>query len=288
MAPAETAAFLPRTLEIPMTRRTFLASTAALLALAFPAPAAEGPIKVLIITGDHGHNWKETTPFIQDFLTKAGMKVDVTETPAKDLTSANLAKYDVLLLNYKDTPRGKPETRWSEENKNAFAEAVRGGKGLLVYHHASSAFIGGSEYDKEFERIIAGGWRRQGNHGKRHVFTVTARKPDHPILKDMPAEFRHTNDELYQNSVMLPGSVVLATAYADPGIDPKNSGQHEPVVWAAEYGKGRVCENVLGHDVEAMKGLGFQTLLIRGIEWCATGDAHYPVPAELKKAAGGR
>jgi hypothetical protein len=32
-----------------------------------------------------------------------------------------------------------------------------------------------------------------------------------------------------------------------------------------------------------MKGPGFQTLLIRGVEWCATGKVHYPVPAELKK-----
>src|SRR5437660_5702805 len=120
------------------------------LALALPAAAADTqPIKVLIITGDHGHNWKKTTPFIKDFLSKAGMKVDVTETPAKDLTADNLAKYDVLLLNYKDTPRGGPDTRWSAENKKAFTDAVRGGKGLLVYHHASSAFVGGSDFDKE-------------------------------------------------------------------------------------------------------------------------------------------
>jgi type 1 glutamine amidotransferase len=269
-----------------MMRRTFLASLAAVCALALPGFAAEkAAIKVLIITGDHGHNWKQTTPFIKELLTKAGMDVDVTETPAKDLTAANLAKYDVLLLNYKDTKMGGPDTRWSEENQKAFADAVRGGKGLVVYHHASSAFTSGSEFDKEFERIIAGGWRKQGNHGKRHVFTVTIRG-EHPITKGMPADFVHANDELYQNSVMLPDSVVLATAFSDKTIDPKNSGKDEPVVWVATYGKGRVCENVLGHDVDAMKSLGFQTLLIRGVEWAATGKVRTPVPAELKKAAG--
>jgi type 1 glutamine amidotransferase len=266
-----------------MLRRTFLASTAAMV-LALPAFAADKePIKVLIITGDHGHQWKETTPFLKEFLTKAGLKVDVTETPAKDLTPANLAKYDVLLLNYKDTKNGGPETRWSEENKEAFTEAVKGGKGLVVYHHASSAFTSGGPFDQEFEKAIAGGWRKQGNHGKRHVFRVTIRKTDHPITKGMPAEFAHANDELYQNSVMFPGSVVLATAYADTKLDPKNSGKHEPVVWVATYGKGRVCENVLGHDVAAMKSPGFQTLLIRGVEWAATGEVRTPVPAELQK-----
>ncbi|HEV3143858.1 MAG TPA: ThuA domain-containing protein [Gemmataceae bacterium] len=253
--------------------------------LCFTSPlfAEDKPVKVLIITGDHGHNWKETTPFIQDLLSKAGMKVDVTETPHKDLTADNLAKYDVLFLNYKDTKKGGPDTVWSDENKKAFSDAVSSGKGLVVYHHASSAFVGGGEFDQEFEKIIAGGWRKQGNHGKRHEFSVTIRKKDHPITKDMPAEFAHSNDELYQNSVMLPGSVVLATAYSDKSIDPKNSDKHEPVVWVATYGKGRVCENVLGHDVAAMKDLGFQTLLIRCVEWVATGDVKYPAPAELQK-----
>ena len=79
--------------------------------------------------------------------------------------------------------------------------------------------------------------------------------------------------------------MVLATAISDKKIDAKNSDKHEPVVWVASYGKGRVCENVLGHDVAAMKSLGFQTLLIRGVEWAATGKVKTPVPAELKKPA---
>jgi type 1 glutamine amidotransferase len=242
------------------------------------------PIKVLIITGDHGHAWKATTPFLKNLLARAGMDVAVTESPSKDLTSENLARFDVLLLNYKDTKNGSPESRWSEENKKAFTDAVRGGKGLVVYHHASSAFVGGSEFDREFERTIAGGWRKQGNHGKRHVFSVTVRNNEHPITKGLPAEFQHSDDELYQNSVMFPDSVVLATAYSDRKIDPKNSDKHEPVVWVATYGKGRVCQNVLGHDVPAMEGSpGFQALLIRGVEWAATGNATAPVPAGLKK-----
>jgi type 1 glutamine amidotransferase len=256
-----------------MLRRTLAILCSLLVATLIPLAAQEGKsIKVLIVTGDHGHAWKETTPFLKDLLTKAKMTVDVTETPTKDLTVANLAKFDVLLLNYKDTRNGGPDTRWSDENKQAITEAVRNGKGLVVYHHASSAFISGSPFDQEFEKMIAGGWRKQGNHGKRHEFKVAIRKSDHPITKGMPAEFAHANDELYQNSVMFPESVVLATAFSDKTIDPKNTGRHEPVVWVATYGKGRVCENVLGHDVAAMKSEGFQALLVRGVEWAATGD----------------
>ena len=257
--------------------RSFLLSTATLLGITSALWSAESKqINVLNITGDHGHAWKETTPFLKDLLTKAGLKVDVTQTPAEDLTAKNLAQYDVLVLNYRNTPQGakdNPDSVWSDENKKAFMEAVKGGKGLVVYHHASAAFVGDGEFDKEFEKIIAGGWRKQGFHGKMHEFTVTAAK-EHPITKGIK-DFKHGRDELYQNSLIPEGAVVLATAYSDKDKDPKNTGKDEPVVWVASYGKGRVCENALGHDIEAMQSPGFKTLFIHGVEWAATGEASY-------------
>src|SRR5690348_9950095 len=111
------------------------------VALAFTATGREAakaasPIKVLIITADNipAHQWKETTQAFQDILSdKARFQVDVTSTPAKDLTDENLAKYDVLLLNYKDTPQGTADTKWSEENKKAFLKAIKDGKGLYAH-----------------------------------------------------------------------------------------------------------------------------------------------------------
>jgi type 1 glutamine amidotransferase len=267
--------------------RSLLLST--LTALLFAAAACgvqAREVKVLIITGDEiagAHKWKETAPFIKEVLTKAGHKVVITETPSKDLTPDNLAKYDVLLLNYRNTPQGakaNPASVWSDDNKKAFLDAIKGGKGLYVYHFASSAFTGTSDFDKEFEKAIAGGWRTKGYHGKKHEFTVTPCK-EHPITAGLKA-FKHGPDELYQNSVMLPDNVVLVTAYSDKSIDAKNTGKDEPVVWVAKYGKGRVCENVLGHDVAAMKDPGFQALLIRGVEWAGTGEVFYKLPDSLK------
>lgn len=233
-------------------------------------------VKVLIITGDHGHNWKATTPFLKELLTKAGHKVDVTESPSKDLSADNLAKYDVLFLNYRNTPKGaqeNPASVWSDDNKKAFTDAVKGGKGLVVYHHASSAFVADADWDREFEKIIAGGWRKQGFHGKMHEFTVTPRK-EHAITKGLK-EFKHGRDELYQNSVITPGSEVIVTAFSDLSKDPKNTGKHEPMVWVSNYGKGRVVNNVLGHDVEAMQSDGFKALMIRCVEFAGTGEAFH-------------
>jgi len=89
----------------------------------------------------------------------------------------------------------------------------------------------------EFEKAVAGGWRAQGFHGPKHVFTVKKTDVKHAISEGLPAQFEHAIDELYQNSVMAPGSVVLATAYSDPK-KPRGTGKDEPVIWSTATARG--------------------------------------------------
>jgi len=231
--------------------------------------AEDEPIDCLIITGDHRyHAWEETTPILEEFLEADGrIDVDVTTTPGEDLNPETLAEYDVLLLNYRESENPPPGTKWSEENKQAFLDAVKGGTGLVVYHYASSAF---PEWE-EFERAIAGGWRSQGFHGPKHAFTVSKTAADHPISRGLPPEFSHEVDELYQNSKMVPGNTVLATAYSDPDL-PKGTGKDEPVIWVNTYGQGRVYNNALGHDARAISDPMFQQWMRRGVEWAGAGE----------------
>jgi sialate O-acetylesterase len=248
-----------------------VAGSAPPVAAADKPAASSNAVKALIITGDNvqAHAWQDTTKVLTDILGAGGkVKVDVTAAPSKDLTDENLSKYDVLILNYRDTDKGSPESRWSDENKQAFLKAVREGKGLVVHHYASSAFT--KPNWEEFEKAIAGGWRSRGYHGPKHVFTVKKTAADHPISHGLPAQFEHVIDELYSNSVMLPGSNVLATAYSDPN-KPRGTGKDEPVIWVNSYGKGRVYENVLGHDTAAMADPQYQEWLRRGVLWAATG-----------------
>ena len=103
--------------EVPDLKAGVGTSSTTLASSSTPKPATQpGPsgdrsaIKLLIITGDHGHDWKATTQELKEILSPGGkIAVDVTTTPAKDLTDDNLAKYDVLLLNYKDTRGGAPK-----------------------------------------------------------------------------------------------------------------------------------------------------------------------------------
>src|SRR5207253_10692066 len=118
--------------------RVLLSVLTTLLLMAGAARAAgDRPVTVLIITGDEYHQWRQTAPFIKKILTGAGHQVDITEAPSRDLTPENLARYDVLLLNYRDTAKGakeNPASVWSQANKQAFLDAIKGGKGFHAHH----------------------------------------------------------------------------------------------------------------------------------------------------------
>lgn len=272
------------------------------LALAVPGFAAD-KIKVVIIDGQNNHKWKETTPVLKKHLEDTGLfAVDVATTPEKgkaELAQFNtdLTRYDVLVSNYNGES-------WPKEFNDLLEARVKEGKmGLVIVHAANNAFGGW----KEFNRMIGMGWRdakfgkrlKYDDKGKELIvdagedqgsghrytgpFTVTIRDADHPVTKGMPKEWLHNNDELYDN---MRGPIenvkVLATAF--PPADKKGTGAHEPMIWTVDYGKGRVFHTPMGHDVAAMKCVGFAVTLQRGTEWAATGKVTQKLPETFPTA----
>jgi hypothetical protein len=60
--------------------------------------------------------------------------------------------------------------------------------------------------------------------------------------------------------------------------------------WVVPYGNGRVYTTMLGHlwkngPDTTLRCVGFQTLLIRGVEWAAAGAVSYPVPGDFPTAS---
>jgi type 1 glutamine amidotransferase len=269
------------------------------------APAGKSePIKVLIVDGRNNHNWKATTPLLKAYLEETKLfKVDVA-TAGKDASTFHpkFSDYQVVVSNYNTT---RPADDWSKETKKDFVDFVKNGGGLVVVHAADNAFPNWIEYN---EMIGVGGWGgrneksgpyvrvrdgkvvhdtskgRGGSHGLRHPFLVTTFDAKHPITAGLPARWLHAQDELYDR---LRGPAknltVLAYAYSDKGRF--GTGENEPMLMTIRYGKGRVFHTTLGHDVTAMKCVGFITTYQRGVEWAATGKVTQKVPADFPTAS---
>ena len=90
--------------------------------------------------------------------------------------------------------------------------------------------------------------------------------------------FQHVKDELYHRQLKHATAHVLATAYS--AKSKRGTGNDEPMVVVTEHGRGRVFHNAMGHDVAAMSGVPWQTLMLRGTEWAATGRVTIPIPAD--------
>lgn len=215
-------------------------------------------IQVLIVTGFDvpSHPWRKTTPQAREVLEATGrFDVKVCEDVGI-FESSTLDKYDVIVLNYGYWKEPDP----SEKGKAGLLNYVKRGKGLVALHFACSSFQDWDEYRELLGRVWVKG---TGGHGPRSKFTVKIRAADHPITRGM-SDFE-MDDELYSK---LSGDAeirVLATAYSTWS---KNV---EPMVFVKKYGKGRVCHNVLGHDVRARDNGAYEKLLRRGVEWAATG-----------------
>ena len=259
-------------------------------------------LKALIVDGQNNHAWQETTPVLKKLLEEAGFAVDVATTPPKggDMSTfrPEFSKYNVVVSNYNGEP-------WTDAAKAALDKYVRDGGGLVSYHAADNAFPEWKEYQ---EMIAVGGWgdrstekfgpmvryrdgkvvtdassARCGNHGQRLPFVVTMRDMKHPIAKGLPEKWMHAADELY-DKLCGPAKELTVIATAHSETSNKGTGEEEPMLMTIRFGKGRIFHTTLGHDVAAMRCVGFIVTLQRGTEWAATGKVTTKVPANFPTA----
>lgn len=118
---------------------------------------------------------------------------------------------------------------------------------------------------------------------------MNCRNADHPITRGLPDGWMHAQDEMYdrmRGPANIKDLLYSGLALADKG----GSGREEPLVFTVNYGKARIFHIMLGHcgptaeDNPAMQCAGFQTLLLRGTEWAATGRVTQPVPTDFPTA----
>src|SRR5215467_5031382 len=252
-------------------RSILIALAGGLLLPAQPPLSPPAKIQVLIITGRDSHDWRGVTPVMRQFLETAGIfEVRVAEE-FRDAGPASLQGYDVAVLVCADK---KPEDRWTEQSRKTLLDFVHSGKGLVVYHHTTTAF----EDWPEFARLAGGTYYKGAQHSPIHEFKVDIADRDHPITRGLKASFLQPPDELYANMGMQPAGTyhVLATAWDDHSLyttfhtPVEGPGKNEPVMWTVKAGEGRVFATMLGHSGPAIQNAGFRATFTRGVEWAAT------------------
>ena len=231
----------------------------------------------------------------------------VSDDPVKTSSfEVDFNKYDVIISNL-----GAMAAEWPDETKRKFEQYMQQGGGFVVVHAANNAWGDWTEFNK---MIGLGAWGGRDSisgpyvyyddygkitvdstdgvcatHGREHEYVVTSRAPEHPIMKGLPTEWLHSQDELYDRMRgPFENATILATAFSDPE---KNEQPWEPVrkgtgwnvatLMAINYGQGRVFHTTLGHFDYSMDCVGFITTFQRGAEWAATGNVTQEVPADF-------
>ena len=266
------------------------------------------PIKVLIVDGFNNHDWKQTTRVVRGILDETRLfDVEVSTTPFYPDASEwktwrpQFNKYDVVIQNTNNI--GKSKLRWPIEVEVALENFVKSGGGLYILHSANNAFSHWIEYD----RMIGLGWRRKNvgttleiteegkitriqpgkgkgtSHGPR-VDTVIKILNRHPINNGFPEKWKTPSLEVYTYA-RGPAQNLTVLSYAyDKGTE-----KHWPIEWVVQYGRGCVYNSTFGHlwqgEIEpaSVRCVGFQTTLIRAIEWLGTGNVTWPVPSYFPK-----
>ena len=274
--------------------------------------APDKTISVLIVDGMNNHDWARGTRLLKAILLQSGLfTVDVSTSPTGKAPAEEwaqwkpaFAKYDVVVDNFNGGYNTNTGVHWPRELELSLEDYITNGGGLVNIHAANNSFPHWPAYNE----MIGLGWRdknygpsliidtngavvkipaglgRAPGHGKEHDFQVTVLDPDHPITQGMPRKWMHPLEQLTHGQHGPAKNMTILTYAWSKDID-----ENEPMDWVIPYGKGRVYTTMLGHlwkngPDTTMRCVGFQTLLIRGVEWAATGRVTYPIPKDFPTA----
>ncbi|MEO1011106.1 MAG: ThuA domain-containing protein [Bacteroidota bacterium] len=273
------------------------------------AQSTSGKIDVLIVDGFSNHDWKQTTEITRMILEESKLfNVSVSTIPSDTTNAAwrrwnpKFSSYDVIIQNTNNI--NNEACRWPRHVEKALEKYVAGGGGLYILHSANNAFSDWEEYNI----MIGLGWRAKdqgvalqvNNYGE--VVTIPSGKGkatyhgpredeiiyilnDHPINTGFPKAWKTPDMELYKYA-RGPAENLAVLSYAKD----EKTDLNWPVDWVISYGKGRVYNSSMGHLWKGMtyplgyRCIGFQTVMIRALEWLAMGKTTYALPADFPTA----
>jgi putative heme-binding domain-containing protein len=221
-----------------------------------PIVWAPGKTKVLIIGGGSSHNYGQFFSGTDGAtLTAAGFSVNYTED--RDQAAAELRNADVAVVSvnrqYFDTP----------EYRKALFDFAAAGKGLVMLHAGTWYMY--PQWPELNSTLVGGGAR---GHDRIAPFSVNAVKPEHPVMKGVPATFT-VEDELYYVNAepeKVPQGTVAIDVLAETSPSVRFKKPH-PAVWVTSNPSARIVGITLGHDQRVHDLDAFKTLLVNAVRW---------------------
>jgi len=164
---------------------------------------------------------------------------------------------------------GKP---MSQAGKQAFLDAVAGGKGFVGMHCADDTFHSKGDAVDPYIKMIGGEFIRHGDQQKVKIEVADAKFPGAkafgPSFELLEEWYAHKNlaDDLHV--IMAQTTEAMDKAKGNKVYDrPKY-----PSTWARMHGKGRVFYTSMGHREDVWADERYQGLLVGALMW-ATGRA---------------
>lgn len=181
--------------------------------------------------------------------------------------TANLAKYDVVVLN------NTTGLKLSEPQQQALLDFVKGGKGLVGIHAATDNFNKWEEGAAMMGGLFAGHpWGGSG------TWAFKLDEPNHPLLKAFAGKGFQLKDEIYQFKDPYTRSdrrVLLSLDLSDKAtgeVGATKGGRKDndyAVAWIKNVGQGRVFYCSLGHDKNVFQDAAVVKFYLDGIQWAA-------------------
>jgi uncharacterized protein len=137
------------------------------------------------------------------------------------------------------------------------------GKGFIGIHSATITFVSWPEYGK-----MIGGYF-DGHPWGTFDAPLVVEDAGFPGMSNLPRSFT-LKDEIYQIKDFSRENVRVLMSLDASKVDLSKRGIHRkdfPVIWAREYGEGRVLYNGLGHTQEAWDRPEIQKMWLEMVQW---------------------
>jgi uncharacterized protein len=230
-----------------------------------PTVNAAAKRKVLYLT--HSAGFKHAVlPVSEQVFKELGVRSGAFEaTVTQDcsvISKEGLKPFDVVVFYTTG------ELPISDEQKKAFMDFIKSGKGFVGIHSATDTFYKWAEYGE-----MIGGYFDQ--HPWHKEVGVKVENTKHPATKHLGSSFTIT-DEIYQHKNFSRANVQVLLSLDVTTVDLNAKNVHRTdkdfaLAWCRKYGKGRVFYTALGHRPEVWHDERFQNHLLGALRW-AWGD----------------